>query len=100
MPILTTDIVYRLSGGAANAVANASLGGAKSGTAAPAALFDDVTGAESAAGDIEYRCVYVHNAHASLALQNAVIWIAANTTGNRLATGPRALAVPTARPLN
>ena len=87
MPILTSEIVYRLSGGAAHASANASLGGAKSSTTVPAQLFDDVTGAESAAGDTEYRCVYVHNANASLTLQNAVLWITANTTGNRIAVG-------------
>lgn len=88
MPIISTDIIYRLSGGAANASAAASLGGVKSNTtAAPSGLFDDTTSAESAAGDIEYRCVYVHNNHGTLALQNAVIWIQTNTTGNRLAIG-------------
>lgn len=93
MPITSTDIKYRLSGGAANAVANASLGGAKSSADAPSALFDDVSSAESAAGDTEYRCFYVHNAHATLTLQNAVVWIQANTTGNRIAIGVGSSAV-------
>ncbi len=79
MPILATDIQYRLSGGAANADANTSLGGAKSSAAVPTQHFDDVSSAESAAGDIEYRCFYVHNAHASLTLLNARIFMAANT---------------------
>lgn len=79
MPIIASEIQYRLSGGATNNDPNASLGGAKSSNSAPAALFDDVSGAESAAGDIEYRCVYVHNANATLALQNAVLWIQTNT---------------------
>ena len=87
MPIISTEIQYRLSGGAANANANASLGGAKSSSAVPANLFDDVSGAESAAGDVEYRCFYVHNNNGTLVLQNAVIWIDANTTGNRIAIG-------------
>ena len=87
MPITSAEIVYRLSGGAANSNANTSLGGAKSSTVVPAALFDDVTSAESAAGDTEYRCFYVHNANASLAMQNAVIYIQANTTGSRIAIG-------------
>lgn len=87
MPIISTDIQYRLSGGAANSSAAASLGGAKSTTVVPSALFDDVSGAESAAGDIEYRCFYVHNNHGTLALQNAKLFIQANTTGNRLAVG-------------
>lgn len=85
MPITSSEIQYRLSGGAANGNANASLGGAKSSVAAPFNLFDDVSGTESAAGDVEYRCVYVHNNNGSLTLQNAVIWIQANTTGNRIA---------------
>jgi hypothetical protein len=87
MPITAAEIQYRLSGGAANANANASLGGAKSSTAVPLNFFDDVTSAESAAGDIEYRCFYVHNNNGTLTLQNPVIWIQANTTGNRVAIG-------------
>jgi hypothetical protein len=80
MPIVAGDIHYRLSGGAANSDHAASLGGAKSSVqVTPASLFDDVSGAESAAGDTEYRCVYIHNAHATLALQNAVVWIQTNT---------------------
>lgn len=93
MPIISTDIQYRLSGGAANSNANASLGGAKSSVAVPSALFDDVSSAESAAGDVEYRCIYVHNNHGSLTLQNAVLWIQTNTTGNRIAIGVGSSAV-------
>lgn len=87
MPITSTDIQYRLSGGAANSNANASLGSAKSSVAVPSNLFDDVTSSESSAGDTEYRCFYVHNAHATLTMLNAVLWITANTTGNRIAVG-------------
>ncbi len=79
MAIAQTDIQYRLSGGAGNASPAASLGGAKSTTAAGASIFDDVSSAEAVAGDTEYRCVYVHNAHASLTLVGAVVWIPSNT---------------------
>lgn len=79
MPIVNTDIQYRLSGGAANATPITSLGGAKSANVLPTQHFDDVTSAESTAGDIEYRCFYVHNAHATLTLQNARIFMASNT---------------------
>ncbi len=79
MPIISTDIEYRLSGGLANADPNASLGGIKSATELVDAtlhnLFDVVTGDEGAAGDTEYRCIYVHNAHATITLQNPVVWI-------------------------
>lgn len=83
MPIISTDIVYRLSGGSGNTDTNASLGGVKSSTAIGAGvhnLFDVVSSAESSAGDTEYRCFYVHNAHATLTMQNSVIWIQSNTT--------------------
>ena len=82
MPIISTDIQYRLSGGAANSDPNAALGGAKSSTSVGAGLhnlFDIVSSAESSSGDTEYRCVYVHNNHGSLTMQNSVIWIASNT---------------------
>jgi hypothetical protein len=79
MPIINTDIQYRLSGGAANADPNASLGGAKSSNSAGSAIFDDVASADSAAGDTEYRCIYVHNNHGSLTMQSSKIWIQANT---------------------
>ena len=75
MPIASTDIQYRLSGGAANSNDEASLGGVKSSTTSSSTLLDDVTGAESAAGDVNYRCEYVHNNHATLTLTNAVIFL-------------------------
>jgi hypothetical protein len=87
MPIVQADIEYRLSGGAANADPDLSLGGAKSSSLAPLDQFDDVNSTESAAGDTEYRCLYVHNDHPTLTLQNAVIWIVSNTSGNRIAIG-------------
>lgn len=82
MPIISTDIVYRLSGGAGNSDPNASLGGVKSSTAVGAGLhnlFDVVSSAEASTGDTEYRCVYVHNNHGSLTMQSAKIWISSNT---------------------
>lgn len=79
MPITSADIKYRLSGGAANADPLLSIGGAKSSVDASATIFDTVSGDESTAGDLEYRCVYVHNAHATLTMENAILWIQANT---------------------
>lgn len=85
MSIVASDIKYRLSGGAANSDVNASLGGAKSSVEVvdntDNNLFDDVTGAEHTAGDVEYRCIYVHNAHGSLTLTSAVVWIQSDTSG-------------------
>lgn len=79
MAILSTDIVFRLSGGASNSDPLLALGGAKSSVAAAATIFDAVDGTESAAGDVEYRCIYVRNNHGSLTLTNAVAWVQSDT---------------------
>lgn len=81
MPIASTDIQIRLSGGAANPVGNAALGGVKSSNVASTALdglFDQTAAAEAAAGDIEYRCIYIHNAYAN-SVANAKVYIGSNT---------------------
>lgn len=82
MPIISTDIQFRQSGGAANANDDASLGGAKSSVAASNSMLDDLSGAESAAGSVEYRCVYVHNNHGTLSMVNAVIFLLAQALGS------------------
>lgn len=79
MAILSTDIQYRLSGGASNSDPNASLGGAISSTAAGTNIFDNVSSAEASAGDTEYRCLYIRNGHATLTMQSAKVWIQSNT---------------------
>lgn len=84
MAIVTADIQWRLSGGAGNASVNASLGGVISSTAIADAtannLYDDVTGAESAAGMIDFRGFYVRNNHGTLTLQDARIYISSATS--------------------
>lgn len=85
MSIASSDIKYRLSGGAANANVDASLGGAKSSVEVvdntDNNLFDDVSGDEHTAGDVEYRCIYIHNGHGSLTLTGAKAWISSDTSG-------------------
>lgn len=44
-------------------------------------LFDDVTGAENAASDVEYRCIFVHNTNTANTLENAVVYLSAETAG-------------------
>jgi hypothetical protein len=86
MVIAETDLIWRLSGGASNTSAAAALGGAMSTVAGGIitktktfnSIFDDISGAESAAGDIEYRCIYIHNEHATLTLSSAKVWIETN----------------------
>jgi hypothetical protein len=79
MAIQSTEIIQRLSGGAANASAAASLGGAKSSTVAPAGRFNTAAGPESSAGSVKYRCIYVHNANASLTLVGATAVVQSDT---------------------
>lgn len=82
MPIESTDIQFRLSGGPANADPNESLGGVISANAIGVGLhnlFDQVSGAESAAGDVEYRCFYVRNGHGALTLQGAKVFVLAES---------------------
>lgn len=98
MSIITADFVTRLSGGSANSSGSASLGGVKSSVAAPTTvdgLFDAVTAAQAAAGLVEYRCIYLHNANASDAMTAARVWVSANTplAGTDLAIGVGSAAV-------
>lgn len=86
MAIAAADIDFFLSGGAANADVNASLGGAISSVQIVDAtlhnLFDQVSSAEALAGDTEYRCIYVKNnvgGSPSQTLQSAKVWIQTNT---------------------
>jgi len=83
MAILTTDLKFYLSGGAAQADPNAALGGAKSSVAIVDDtlnnLFDDVTGAEHAVGDTNYRCIFVKNDSAESA-SSVKVYLESNTT--------------------
>lgn len=90
MPITSADILFKLStksGSAGDSTAStpsASLGKYVSTTTMAAGangLFDDISGAENTASVVDYRCVFVHNNHATLALQNAVVYVSAETAG-------------------
>lgn len=84
MAITASDIKFYLSGGASNTDPDAALGGAISTTEVTDNslhnLFDKTLGTESTAGDIEYRCIYIKNTHASLELELAKVWISTNTS--------------------
>src|ERR1044072_9366049 len=92
MAISSSDILFKLSlktGSAGNSAPqpdpNASLGKyisttQLSGTALNN-LFDNISGAENAASTVDYRCVFVHNSHATLTLQNAVVYVSAEVSG-------------------
>lgn len=90
MAITASDIVFRLSvktgsaGDSTTSTPAASLGKYVStsvmGTGANS-LFDDISGAENAASTVDYRCFFVLNNHATLTLQNAVVYLSAETAG-------------------
>lgn len=95
MAILTTDLLVKLAVAAAagdttaQADPNQSLGDQVSITQLVDAtlhnLFDVVTGDENAASDIEYRCLFYHNNHATLTWQAPFLWISAEVGGGAVA---------------
>lgn len=96
MPIASSDILYKLSvtTGPGNSTAGTpatSLGEFISTTAiadaSPHNLFDLMTGDENAAGaaEVEYRCFFVHNNHATLTWENVVVWLSAEVAGGAVA---------------
>jgi hypothetical protein len=44
-------------------------------------LFPDVTGDENAAQNVDYKCVFLVNNHATLTLQRTVVWIESEVAG-------------------
>jgi hypothetical protein len=92
MAITATDILFKLSlktGTAGNQSAqpdpNQSLGkyistSQLSGTPLNN-LFSNFTGDQNAASVAKYRCLFVHNAHATLTWENVVAWLSAEVAG-------------------
>lgn len=90
MPIAESDILYKYSSttGPGNSTAGAqatSLGEFISTTEITTAVlnnwFDDVSGDENAALDVEYRCIFVHNSHGTLTLTAPMVWLSAEVAG-------------------
>lgn len=86
MPIAASDIKTRLSvttgsagGSTAQGNPNASLGTYISTTDISGTpldnLFNDLTGDQQAAGQVDYRCMFVYNSHATLTYQTPKIWL-------------------------
>ncbi|MEN6544947.1 MAG: hypothetical protein ABFE07_02805 [Armatimonadia bacterium] len=91
MPISSSDIKYKYSvktGAAGNTTAGTAAGSlgkyistTEITTGTLNNLFDDVTAAENAALDVEYRCIFVHNSHATITLTDAVVWVKEEVAG-------------------
>lgn len=91
MAIVKTELAWKLStatgpgDSTAQTDPNLSIGGFMSSTAWAGGvvhdLFDAISGAKNTASDIEYRCVFVHNINASLALQGPVLFVPSEVAG-------------------
>lgn len=90
MPIVASDIQKRYSVAAAAGdttagTAATSLGDQVSTTQITDAqignVFDDVSGAEAAAGVVDYRCIFILNNHATLTLTGATVAVQSETAG-------------------
>jgi hypothetical protein len=91
MPIAASDLLIKFS------VKTGSAGNSTAGTAAGSLgkyisttqitdnvlnnLFDDITGDENAASTVDYRCIFIHNSHATLSYINAVVYLSAEVAG-------------------
>jgi hypothetical protein len=96
MPIQSSDIVFKYSlktGSAGNSAAQPdpaqSLGKYISTTVWAGGVLHDlfplITGAQNAGFAVDYRCIFVHNAHASLPLTSAKVWISAEVASGATA---------------
>lgn len=91
MPVAASDVKWRFSvktGSAGNSVAGTaagSLGKYMSQTDITdnvlGNLFDDVSGAENAASDVEYRCIFLYNSHATANWTGVKIWLQSEVAG-------------------
>jgi hypothetical protein len=95
MPVTASDIHIKysvVSGSAGNSTsgtAGGSLGKYVSTTDVAGSsnvFFDDVSSAEAAAGDTEYRCVFVHNAHATDSALNVQVSVTSEVSGGGTTT--------------
>lgn len=85
MAIVSSDIKIKYSvktGSAGNSTAGTASGSlgkyistSEITSASASNVFDTITGDENAASDVEYRCVFVHNSHATLTWQSPVVWL-------------------------
>ena len=90
MAVVASDILLKYSVAAAAGdttvgTAAGSLGDQVSTTSITSAqlnnIFDDVSGAEASAGDVEYRCVFVHNNHATDSAFNVTATVQSEVSG-------------------
>ena len=82
MPIAPGDIKFFKSGGTDEDNLGGAITTVEISTTRLHNIFDKVTGAESNAGDIEYRVIYVQNKHGSLAAEAVTLYITLPDNGD------------------
>lgn len=91
MAVVAGDIKFYHSGGAANSDPNASLGGVQSSVEITDAtlenLFDNVSSADAASGETNYRCLYVENTNGVDTLTAALTFFASVPSVTGIAMG-------------
>lgn len=95
MAIEVTDVLLKYSNSAATAGntdagdVTTTLGGFISTTVIADAtvgnIFPAMTGAENAAENVDFTCIFVHNNHPTLTLMNARVWVSADVAGGATA---------------
>jgi hypothetical protein len=91
VPIQNTDVLLKLAttagvaGNTNTSTPNASLGKYVSTTQLVDNnlnnLFDNISGTENAAATVDYRCIFVHNNHATLTWQSVVAYLLSEVAG-------------------
>lgn len=87
MAIAQGDLLFKYTGASSHDSAqtdpDASLGNYRASSLITSGndnnVFDDVSGDEASAGDVEYRCIAFHNNHGSLPLTSCKVWISVDT---------------------
>ncbi len=86
MPVDTSEVLKRLSGGASNTDPTLSLGGAKSSTAiidnTLHNFFPLVTSSMSSLGEDRYLCFYIHNSDGTIAMDAVKVYISQDSTAS------------------
>lgn len=95
MAIVSSDIKFKLStksGTAGNSLSqsnpNNSLGKYMSTSDMSASLnglFDNISGADNLNSTVDYRCIFVHNSHATLTLYAAKVYVSSSVSGGAAA---------------
>jgi hypothetical protein len=102
--VATSDLIFRLSGGASNADPKLSVGGAMSTVLVVDDvmnnIWDNVDGIQLVNGSTEVRCIYIYNANTAATFASVKAWISQPSiaSSNTISIGAGNAAAGTAEP--